>query len=714
MFVGNVVNSRINHDRLEWNGSSPRAIEQPDFLVSEDPWFRPVDLEIGPDGALYVADFYNRIIGHYEVDINHPGRDRTRGRIWRIVYTGSEPSTPARQVNRDWWNVRTSDLVRALGSPNLALRMIAANVMVDRGGEEVIKGALDAWRGGSPDARVHALWILERLHALDESLWALSAQNDEASLRVHAMRVASGRERWSLGMHEAVSLGLADLNPHVQRAAAEAIAAHPSRDWIRPLLATLAHADAADDHLAHTLRIAIRDQLARAPSSWQLLAWSPWTDADRARLAAIATGVHSKEAARFLLDSLDTARGSGPIPDEQAHHIARWGDDALLASLVKTARPKLEPAASLGMIRELVRGARERGGRLEASTRAWALATASALLDAKDLGQQVSAIELAESAQLSELSPNVAAVLRDRAAREHARQAAARTILAIDPNTAASALAEILAAGDEPVAVREHAASWLGRLVASHPEARRDMAQALTLAEGRLQNHIAAQLAGSVEGARLLLETIESGKASARLLQERAVSLPLGQKAQSIDRLAERIGALTAGLEPPEAKVQSLIDQRRDEFTHRPGDAARGASVFKTNCAPCHQINGEGSKIGPQLDGVGSRGLARLLEDVLDPNRNVDQAFRSTTLALENGQVFSGLLLREEGDVLVLADNEGKEQRHGKGDIEERKVTNLSPMPAAMADKLAPADLADLMAYLLRQTTKPAAAAGAP
>ena len=56
-----------------------RAIEQPDFLTSDDPWFRPVDLKLGPDGALYVADFYNRIIGHYEVPLTHPGRDRERG-----------------------------------------------------------------------------------------------------------------------------------------------------------------------------------------------------------------------------------------------------------------------------------------------------------------------------------------------------------------------------------------------------------------------------------------------------------------------------------------------------------------------------------------------------------------------------------------------------------------------------------------------------------
>src|SRR4029079_7289946 len=88
VFIGNVMTSSLNHDRIEWHGSSSKGTELPDFLTCDDPWFRPVDLSWGPDGALYVADFYNRIIGHYEVPLAHPCRDRARGRLWRIVFRG--------------------------------------------------------------------------------------------------------------------------------------------------------------------------------------------------------------------------------------------------------------------------------------------------------------------------------------------------------------------------------------------------------------------------------------------------------------------------------------------------------------------------------------------------------------------------------------------------------------------------------------------------
>ena len=88
-FIGDVVTNRVNQFRLEWHGSSPRG-DQARLPAVRRPWFRPVDVKLGPDGALYIADFYNRIIGHYEVPLTHPGRDRERGRIWRIVCRGPD------------------------------------------------------------------------------------------------------------------------------------------------------------------------------------------------------------------------------------------------------------------------------------------------------------------------------------------------------------------------------------------------------------------------------------------------------------------------------------------------------------------------------------------------------------------------------------------------------------------------------------------------
>src|SRR5207253_1981936 len=137
--------------------------------------------------------------------------------------------------------------------------------------------------------------------------------------------------------------------------------------------------------------------------------------------------------------------------------------------------------------------------------------------------------------------------------------------------------------------------------------------------------------------------------------------------------------------------------------------------VYEKHCGICHQLGGKGAKVGPQLDGIGSRGLDRLVEDILDPNRNVDQAFRVTNLALKNGQVVSGLLLREEGEVLVLADAQGKEVRVPRSSVDERQTAPLSPMPANLAEQIADDDFYRLLAYLLSKrepTTVPPGSAG--
>src|SRR5262249_35619046 len=138
VFIGNVVTNRINHDRLEPHGSTLKAVLQPDFLTCDDPWFRPVDIKLGPDGALYLAAFYNRIIGPYEVPLPHPGRDSERGRVGRIVYRGPDGKGKPVSPRADWTKATVQDLDADLAHPNLTVRMKAANELVERGGQEVL------------------------------------------------------------------------------------------------------------------------------------------------------------------------------------------------------------------------------------------------------------------------------------------------------------------------------------------------------------------------------------------------------------------------------------------------------------------------------------------------------------------------------------------------------------------------------------------------
>ncbi len=229
------------------------------------------------------------------------------------------------------------------------------------------------------------------------------------------------------------------------------------------------------------------------------------------------------------------------------------------------------------------------------------------------------------------------------------------------------------------------------------------MVKALQFAPARLQTSIAVGMAGG-PGGNTLLQAIEAGKASPRLLQDQAVVVRL--QSAKIVNVKDRLKKLTQGLPPADQKVQELLSKRRDAFASFKTDVEIGQKIFQKQCASCHQIANQGAKIGPQLDGIGVRGLERLLEDVLDPNRNVDQAFRTTLITTKAGQTVTGLFLREEGQLVILADAQGKEVRIEKKSIEERTFSPLSPMPGNVAELVSEPEFHHLLAYLLSQRGK--------
>jgi putative heme-binding domain-containing protein len=201
-----------------------------------------------------------------------------------------------------------------------------------------------------------------------------------------------------------------------------------------------------------------------------------------------------------------------------------------------------------------------------------------------------------------------------------------------------------------------------------------------------------------------LLSAVGSGKASARLLVEKSVKERLA--ASKPRDWSNRLAALTKKLPADDAERQKLIDQRRATFRLANANAVTGTKVFEQNCAICHQIDGKGGLIGPQLDGLASRGAERIIEDVLDPNRNVDNAFRYSTLTLDDDRVITGLQRREEGELVVFADATGKEISVPKKQIKERIQSESSLMPDNFGEVIAPEDFNNLLAFLLSKGSK--------
>lgn len=694
LLVGNPVTCRIDRDRLEDHGSTRLAREQPDFLITDDPWFRPVYLELGPDGALYVADFYNRIIGHYEVPLDHPGRDRERGRIWRIVYRGTEGKAAPTPI-RDLSHAPAAELAAALANANMTVRMLAMNELTDRLGQEAIETVRQALaQPVNTLQKVHALWILHRLGALEPAALAQAAGHPDRMIRAHAMRILGNESAWSPERQALLAAGLRDADGFVQRAAAESMEFHLEAADLPPLLELRRKIPAEDSHLVHTVRISLRDHLA-VPGA--LARAGQGSREEIQAIADVCRGIPTAEAGAFLAEHLGKEVGwsSGYLQHALRYVAAERVEGILAAGRASTATVE----AQVDLARAAADAFGQRGLSPSATLLAWGSDVTSRVLSdpAQKAAAQRTAAELAEALKLPGTEPALTALLQNKAADAGVRGAAAKALAAVSP-ASVEVLARALAQPDAAPEIRESIAQALGGL--NSDAARAAVLAAFPGAAQRQQVKYARALVSQPEGAAALLTAVEAQKISPRLLQER--SLKDRFNALKNAELSARLTKLTAGLPAANVDLQKTIDERVREFQPAKASAERGAKTFTTACTVCHSLGQNGGHVGPPLDGVGVRGLDRLAEDVIDPNRNVDPAFHPSTVTLKDGTSFTGLFRREEGSLLVFADATGAEVKVPAEKVRQRVETNSSLMPEGFGG-LPPADFADLMAFLLAQ-----------
>jgi putative heme-binding domain-containing protein len=703
MFVGNVVTNRINRDRLERHGSTYKAIEMPDFLKCDDPWFRPVDIKLGPDGALYVADFYNRIIGHYEVPLNHPGRDKERGRIWRIVPV-DENGKPKLHPVVDPATASDADVVKMLEHPNLTVRTNATHELIRRKPID-----LELHNRG-PFAKAHGLWVYHGQGRITADVAKAFAKDPSPLVRTHLMRVLAEEAKWSPEMRTLAIEALGDEDAFVKRAAVQGLAAHPSPQAVDPLLKMTSAVEAYDTHLDWAIHIALRDQM-RDPITMASILRFDFDSIPGVRfgilLANAAPGVHSPASATFLtlyLDHLVRRSDKQGLHPTLVFSVIRYGSEAERKSMFDLIEAKYaqNPVMKASLVRTIQQAMQERGGKLTDDQRKFSVDLAGKLLADTGPSKLQEGIDLAQSLRMTEAVDPLVQVIRSKKLPAGIRKNAIAAAVSLDAAKSQEPLSRILLDDAENLTVREQVASALASI--NQPKAYDVLVSALSKAPAALQATIALGMAGSKQGGEKLLDSIAAGKASPRLLQDRGVALKIENFKNAT--LNDRVKKLTAGLPAADQRIQELIGKRKTGYLAAKADPAAGRAIFEKNCMICHRLANQGPLIGPQLDGVGSRGLDRLLEDILDPNRNVDQAFRSTMLVLDDGRTMSGLVLREEGQVIVLADAQGKEVRVTKGNVTERSVSQLSPMPADFVERVPEAEFNNLMAYLLSQRPK--------
>jgi len=851
MFLCNPVTGRVHRDKLINHGSTRIVDTQPDFITCDDPWFRPVDLTLGPDGALYLADFYNAIIGHYEVPLEHEKRDRIHGRIWRIVYSPEDHQQTPRLT--DLHEQSLSDVANQLNSPNLTVRMLATNEIVDRFPGEAVREIRARINGESSFFRAHAVYVLHRLDGLSVDSMQQFAGDADPRVRTHLGKVLAEVVDWK-PIHTKIATNLLfDDIAFVRRAAAEAMGLHPHLEHLEPLLKLFRSIDESDTHLKHSARIAIRAQIRskgvlaasaenftpemlnelvpiflsiQTPRSAELV--SEWLETHlqtlnvsdvrngsvdpeirhvsrygsvsvNARLAATLRGLYSQDSQisnrilsivskeyqqRQMMPSDDIKKWAITFIEKELKPVqSSWGwtetesDDSAFKTWQLTDRNRVTDGPPLwssfpngeqrtgvlrsevfplpgelsfsiaghcgfpdkpshGRNRVVLRDAKTRAviktaiaprndtaqrihwgfenpnGRtvfLELidgdSGRAYAwlsvgLFSIEELNPTDDVNRTTIIPGLVRQLDLHELSDTFSACSNDKSLPFTQRLIAAECSLALSknaPNTSALKLARMPSLS---MPQRESLLTHIANLDSEElNKAVDDSIRSLSLREVLPVIRSMSSIANESDH---ILKLVKSGAVAAQVLKDPDIQRNLETRGDAVKHAVEE---LTAAL-PKES--DQLANRIQKNLTAYPVDGAQidiGKAMFKQHCAACHKIGNEGSIIGPQLDGIGNRGVERLLEDVLDPNRNIDAAFRTETIVTTEGKILSGLFRREEGTQRIYADSKGKEFSVQSDEIEARKVSPLSLMPVNVTKQMSPRELHSLMQYLLTLST---------
>ncbi len=759
LFNGNPVTQRLNRAKLDWHGSTPKSTRLADFLTCDDPWFRPVNVKLGPDGALYIADFYNCIIGHYEFPLADPRRDHKHGRIWRVVYRGDKKDAPI-PVLPDLAKFDAAGLVKELANPNLTVRTMATNELVDRVGHvaleplrKIIKPdgqsrdpekintpdfVTPSWENAPPVQRAHALMALRRsaetLPEADYEAFSYARLRENEIGRTLSLKMtAEAHGKWVDSDFESVTSALfRDAPPSVKRAAWEVVAKMPHGLDVEQLVKALPIKETDDTELRYAARVGLREYFKLPDAMRDLREIKSLPEPAAEFISNVLLAVKTPEAAEFLLAHLDRTKLQAPRSGEflrhAALHLAPERLHALAVLLTTEGRAPARPTSTgetppakdaptedqgragahpsgLSVTQRLAladgfgQAMRQRGVKMPDEAISWTQRTMIDALATTDEALLKRALESVRETKLDAKYEPLDRIIKDPARTGPIRAAALEAVANLDlgPAALAGALADA-----SSMTLRKRAAELLGQMT-GNKNAQLTLLATLPTAPSELAVTIAAGLAKKDDTTEALLIAIEQGKAAPAVLRHTLVASAVEKRAQP---LRDRAAALTKDLPAEDARLDKLIADRVAAFRTAQPNAAHGAQVYAQQCAVCHRLQNTGANLGPALDGVGARGVHRLTEDILDPNRNVDPIFRQTVIETTDGETLAGLNAREEGQLLALTDATGKPISVPKAKVKTQTLSKLSLMPAAFEQTLPPSDLNDLLAYLLGTTPK--------
>ncbi|CAN5907774.1 c-type cytochrome [soil metagenome] len=674
-FVAEPVSNLVHADRIRPQGatfSASRVYPEKEFLASTDAWFRPVNMYVGPDGALYVVDYYRQIVEHPEwmaEEVVKSGalyNGTDQGRIYRITPTGTKPASWPTDTRLG--DAPNEQLVEKLTHPNRWWRQHAQRLLLDRQPKEVLP-ALErmATNPNSAVGRLHALWTLEGLNQLRPELIRQGLQDPVPGIRENAIRLAELRLAAAPALAEALlplqhdadakvrfqllcTLGFVDTKQAAQ--ARENILFRDINDpWVQ-----IAALSAPGVRTSGLLEAVLQRYQQDVPAYASLVE----------RLSAMAGASREAASIRPLI-----RKAVQPVPGKSEGWQA-----SLLNGLAEGLKNKSAAAIPLQAEQKLL---------LQATFQHPAAPVRQASLNLLKM------IGLPPGKETEAAVAKAAGLAADQSAPPEKRTEAITLLALANPAPHAPLLKKVLVAA-EPLPVQLAALRALSAIpdqTISHYVVERWSALTPELRDAALTTFLAND-----DRIVLLLDALEAGKIDpASIGWRRSVRL----MNQSNEALRHRSRVLLA---QKEEERQLVVEQYHPALRLK-GEIENGKLVYQKNCAICHQMGGAGGvPFGPDLGTIRNRRPEGIMADILAPNLSIADGHDLWLVELKSGESLQGLISTETPTALTLRLYGGQETTVARQDIQSLKALGMSAMPTGLEKQISQQEMADLLAYL--------------
>lgn len=650
------LQSQVTISERQPLGSSFQTHDLGHAFTTDDTWCRPVHIQSGPDGNIYVADFYEQRIDHAS---HYQGRiDRSSGRIYRIMAATDVPPPPRPTINLA--NQSTLELVTTLQSPNRWLRETALRIIAERSDLSSVESLKALLNDRGTRFPLDCLWALHAVGGLDQATSLELLGHLDPFVRLWTVRLLCDQRLVSVEIAQRlVAMSSVESNVEVRSQLACSARRLPTEQTLPVVQALLGRReDLTDIHVPLLLWWAIESCIAENPEAVLTLFEnkSLW-EQPLVQQTILARLMRRFAQSGTQRDLMACARLLRQAPDRVCIEMLLRGFEAAFQGRSLAALPD-----------ELVLALTEAGGgsltlRLRRNDR-------SAVSEALRI--------VADNSEDPQLRLQLIEVLGDMA----------------DPDT----LSVIMAVAEHGTDRRLRDAAILALPAFDDPmvaESFIDRYRGLSPAEQTMAQSV---LAARANWTSALLSAMESGLIDRKLISNATVRrMSLHSDPEIKAKIMQHWGTL-----PGEATADMQAEVIRVEqwLAAAPGNPYRGKQLYATNCGKCHVLFGEGQTVGPDLTNYQRDDLSRLLVNVINPSAEIREGYENTIVATSDGRILSGFVIDQDNRLVVLRGSNGETNVLSRAEIDDLSAVPQSLMPSGLLHPLEEQEVRDLFAYL--------------